>query len=123
MYMTANGRAQTKIDAEWLARVVKGTAGLGEAPPAGRPTGNMTLKAGITQVKAKVKRPKCLHVWRVKVELFLDIPPYLVHALSKRSLRDIGVVVEGANWPKAVSYCTLCGTRGAGLCVTPEKSK
>ena len=41
MYMTANGRAQTKIDAEWLARVVKGTAGLGEAPPAGRPTGRL----------------------------------------------------------------------------------
>ncbi len=32
---------KTKIDAAWLARAAKGTEGLGEAPPAGRPTGRV----------------------------------------------------------------------------------
>jgi hypothetical protein len=77
----------------------------------------------MTTKRAHAKKQKCQHVLRVKVELFLDIPPYLVHALSKRALRDIGVVVEGANWPKAVTYCTLCGWRGAGLNVTPPGDK
>jgi hypothetical protein len=36
---------KTKIDSEWLSKVARGTAGFGEAPPAGRPTGR-TLSEG-----------------------------------------------------------------------------
>lgn len=51
----------------------------------------------------------CQHEWRVKVELFLDIPIRLMHGLNKKRLRSRDVQLDGANWPKALIYCKKCG--------------
>ncbi len=53
----------------------------------------------------------CGHVLRIKVELFLDIPASLSHRLNKKALRGRSVRVDGANWPKAYTYCEKCGMR------------
>jgi hypothetical protein len=50
-------------------------------------------------------------VWRAKVELFLDIPAEYGHQINKRVLRSRRIRVEGANWPKAYTYCEKCGAR------------
>ena len=78
---------KTKIDAEWLARVVKGTAGLGEAPPAGRPTEATEMSDGLSDANRgpdytrdpvfgicnNCKRPHCrcaaTHIDELEVEL------------------------------------------------------
>ncbi len=49
---------KTKIDAKWLDRVAKSTKGLGEAPPAGRPTGRVLGEK--TYINAKA-REVCRH--------------------------------------------------------------
>ncbi len=59
-----------------------------------------------------VRMKRCPHEWRVKVELFLDIPLNLRHQLSKKNLRSKLVQVDGANWPKATAYCAKCGVSG-----------
>jgi len=59
------------------------------------------------------------HEWRIKVELFLDIPARLGHRLAKRRLRSKDVQVDGANWPKARSYCVTCGA-SEDFAVPPE---
>lgn len=47
----------------------------------------------------------------MKVSLFLDIPSSLAHQLSKTRLRKRSVRVDGADWPRALYYCTnaRCG--------------
>lgn len=57
---------------------------------------------------------KCAHKWRIKVNLFLDIPGALAHRLSKGRLRLKDVVVEGAGWPTALMYCEKCGEQIRG---------
>ncbi len=57
-----------------------------------------------------MKRP-CKHEWRIKVELFLDIPTTLERRLNKTTLRRQDVEIDGANWPKSYVYCRRCGTR------------
>jgi hypothetical protein len=52
---------------------------------------------------------KCEHEWRVKVELFLDIPLELSHRINKKAIARADVRIEGANWPKARTYCAKCG--------------
>jgi len=54
---------------------------------------------------------KCQHDFRMKVELFLDIPIKLAHRLNKKVLRRKSVKIDGANWPKAITYCAKCGAR------------
>jgi hypothetical protein len=54
---------------------------------------------------------KCKHDFRVKVELFLDIPLSMRNRLNKGNLRKRDVRVEGANWPTAYTYCAKCGAR------------
>lgn len=49
------------------------------------------------------------HEWRIKVSLFLDIPARLTHQLAKKRLRSKDVKVDGADWPRARSYCATCG--------------
>ena len=49
------------------------------------------------------------HVWRIKVELFLDIPIGLEHLINKKTLRSRDVKIDGANWPKSYIYCATCG--------------
>ncbi len=51
----------------------------------------------------------CLHEWRMKVELLLDIPIRLHRRLNKKRLRVKDVRIDGANWEKALIYCTKCG--------------
>jgi hypothetical protein len=58
-----------------------------------------------------MRAPPCKHAWRVKIDLFLDIPLALMHKLSKRALRSRHVRVDGVNWPKAYTYCGKCGAR------------
>lgn len=60
-------------------------------------------------------KKKCKHAWRIKVELFLDIPEELFHRLAKKRLRSREVRVEGANWPKSYAYCSKCGESHRGL--------
>jgi len=43
---------------------------------------------------------------RVKVNLFLDIPHALSHRLNKQALHQKSAVIDGADWPKSVTYCT-----------------
>jgi hypothetical protein len=52
-----------------------------------------------------MKCDTCGAEMRVKVELFLDIPFSKWCRLSKKSLRESDVRVDGANWPKASLYC------------------
>lgn len=57
-----------------------------------------------------MKCPRCgRDTLRVKVNLFLDIPQALAHNLSKGDLRAKSVRVEGADWPKSVTYCEGLG--------------
>jgi hypothetical protein len=56
---------------------------------------------------------KCKHTFRMKVELFLDIPVSLNHGLNKTTLRSKSVRLDGANWPKAYTYCEKCGAMPA----------
>lgn len=58
---------------------------------------------------------ECNHMWRIKVELFLDISVAQFHSLSKEALRSKDVRIEGANWPKAYAYCARCGVQCRGL--------
>jgi hypothetical protein len=53
--------------------------------------------------------PVCKHDWRLKVNLFLDIPLSLESRLNKRALKSARVRVEGAGWPSALLYCAMCG--------------
>jgi hypothetical protein len=57
----------------------------------------------------------CKHEWRIKVELFLDIPTRLERHLNKKTMREREVEIEGANWPKSYVYCRRCGTRSVRL--------
>ncbi len=56
-------------------------------------------------------KQKCEHVFRIKVELFLDIPLSMEHRLSKKNIASKEVKVDGANWPKQMIYCEKCGCR------------
>jgi len=56
-----------------------------------------------------MNQKRCKHEFRLKVELYLDIPVELDHALSKAALRDSRVRIEGAGWPTALCYCAKCG--------------
>jgi len=49
------------------------------------------------------------HVWRVKVNLFVDIPLRLVHRMAKTRIRSKDVQVDGADWPQMLVYCATCG--------------
>lgn len=60
--------------------------------------------------KATSRRP-CKHSYRMKVNLFLDIPVDLAHRLAKKRLRLAAVRVEGADWPRAIIYCDKCGAK------------
>lgn len=98
-----------------FARPIQDTAGLTSPGPARRvraagPPGSGS-KAGGRQYRGGAAMSRCSHEWRVKVELFLDIPERLAHRLAKTRLRDKDVRVEGANWPKAYTYCSKCGSR------------
>lgn len=59
-----------------------------------------------------MKRWACRHVWRVKFELFLDIPDRLARRINKRTLREKDVRIDGASWPRARRYCEKCGRSG-----------
>ena len=53
--------------------------------------------------------PKCgKNTVRTQVSLVMDIPSALEHRLSKRNIATRDVVVMGASWGSAASYCP-CG--------------
>ena len=51
----------------------------------------------------------CAHIWRAKVEMFLDIPISAIRGLSKQRLRKRDIQIDGADWSKARTYCAKCG--------------
>ncbi len=53
----------------------------------------------------------CKHEFRVKVDLFLDIPLALQHRITKQRLRSKYVRIDGAGWPQSIVYCRKCGAK------------
>lgn len=76
------------------------------------------MRKPIREDKAKRMRrcPRCRkQSLRIKVELFLDIDVKWSHRLTKKTLRDSGVQLDGAGWPEATRYCSKgCGWMGDG---------
>lgn len=67
--------------------------------------------AATSRGTCKCERPR----WRIKVSLLLDIDDSLFHQLDKRTIRTQQVVIDGADWERAMAYCAECGVMYRGL--------